>query len=96
MLGVLDAHIRRRVRAIIVRQKKRPRFVFRHLKAKGVSPTAAASCAYCGKGAWVKSNRPAMQKAYPPLWFDGRMTSLKAMWKRLHPPQVSAQLVLDF
>jgi group II intron reverse transcriptase/maturase len=96
MLGVLDAHIRRRVRAIIVRQKKRPRFVFRHLKAKGVSPTAAASCAYCGKGAWVKSNRPAMQKAYPPLWFDGRMTSLKAMWKRLHPPQVSAQLVLEF
>jgi hypothetical protein len=24
---------------------------------------AAASCAYCGKGAWVKSNRPAMTRA---------------------------------
>ena len=95
-LGALDAHIRRRVRAIIVRQKKRPRFLFRHLKAKGVSPRAAASCAYCGKGAWVKSNRPAMQKAYPPSWFDGRMASLKAMWNGLHPPQVSAQLVLEF
>lgn len=95
-LGALDAHIRRRVRAIIVRQKKRPRFLFRHLKAKGVSARAAASCAYCGKGAWVKSNRPAMQKAYPPLWFDGRMASLKAMWNGLHPPQVSAQLVLEF
>lgn len=96
VLGALDAHIRRRVRAIIVRQKKRPRFLFRHLAAKGVSPRAAASCAYCGKGAWVKSNRPAMQKAYPPSWFDERMASLKAMWNRLNSPQVSAQHVLAF
>ena len=95
-LGVLDAHVRRRVRAIIVRQKKRPRFLFRHLKAKGVSVRAAPSCAYCGKGAWVKSNRPAMQKAYPPAWFAGRMASLKAMWNDLHSPQVSAQLMLEF
>ena len=43
----------------------------------------------------MKSNRPAMQKAYPPSWFDGRMGSLKAMWKGLNPPQVSAQLVLE-
>jgi RNA-directed DNA polymerase len=95
-LGVLDAHIRRRVRAIIVRQKKRPRFLYRHLKTKGVSARMAAGCAYCGKGAWVKSNRPAMTKAYPPSWFDGRMASLKAMWNGLHPPQVSAQLMLEF
>ena len=95
-LGVLDAHVRRRVRAIIVRQKKRPRFLYRHLKAKGVSARAAAGCAYCGKGAWVKSNRPAMTKAYSPAWFAGRMASLKAMWDDLHPPQVSVQLTLDF
>jgi RNA-directed DNA polymerase len=94
-LGVLDAHVRRRVRAIIVRQKKRSRFLFRHLKAKGVSARAAAGCAYCGKGAWVKSNRPAMTKAYSPAWFAGRMASLKAMWDDLHPPQVSVQLTLD-
>ena len=43
----------------------------------------------------MKSNRPAMQKAYPPSWFQGRMGSLKAMWKGLNPPQVSAQLVLE-
>ena len=95
-LGVLDAHVRRRVRAIIVRQKKRPRFLFRHLKAKGVSAKAAAGCAYCGKGAWVKSNRPAMTKAYSPSWFEGRMASLKSLWNGLHPPQVSTQLVLGF
>ena len=48
-LDVIDAHVRRRVRAIIVRQKTRQRFLFRHLRAKGVSVKAAAGCAYCGK-----------------------------------------------
>jgi RNA-directed DNA polymerase len=95
-LGVIDAHVRRRIRAIIVRQKKRQRFLFRHLRAKGVSVKAAAGCAYCGKGAWVKSNRLAMTRAYPPSWFDGRMKSLKALWHGLHIPPVSAQLVLGF
>jgi len=94
-LGVIDAHVRRRVRAIVVRQKKRPRFLFRHLKAKGVSVKAAAGCAYCGKGAWVKSNLGAMTRAYSPAWFAERMASLKALWHDLHPPQVSVQLTLD-
>jgi RNA-directed DNA polymerase len=95
-LGVIDAHIRRRVRAIVVRQRKRQRFLYRHLKAKGVSSKAAASCAYCGKGAWVKSNRPAMTRAYPPRWFASRLASLKALWHDLNPPQVSDQLALEF
>ncbi len=95
-LGVIDAHVRRRVRAIIARQKKRQRFLFRHLKARGVSVKAAAGCAYCGKGAWVKSNRPAMTRAYPPSWFSGRMASLKALWQGLNSPPASAQLSLAF
>ena len=95
-LGVIDAHVRRRIRAIIVRQKRRQRFLVRHLKSKGVSHSAASSCAYCGKGAWVKSNRPAMTRAYPPSWFDGRMASLKALWSDLNQPQASAQLSLEF
>jgi len=95
-LGVIDAHIRRRIRTIIVRQKKRSRFLVRHLEAKGVSHKAAASCAYCGKGAWAKSNRPAMTRAYPPSWFDGRMASLKTLWNDLNSPQASAQLSLEF
>src|ERR1700735_4787162 len=95
-LGAIDAHIPRRIRAIIVRQKKRSRCLFRRLKAKGASLKAAAGCAYCGKGAWVKSNRPAMTRAYSPSWFNGRMKSLKALWQGLHTPPVSAQLVLGF
>jgi RNA-directed DNA polymerase len=93
-LRAIDAHIRRRVRAIVLRQKKRPRFLVRHLKAKGVSHTAAVSCAYCGKGAWAQSNRPAMTRAYPPTWFKGRMASLEALWNGLNPQQASAQLSL--
>ena len=95
-LGVIDAHARRRIRAIIIRQKKRQRFLFRHLKAKGVSRSAAASCAFCGKGAWAKSNRPAMTRAYPPSWFNGRLASLKTLWTDYNLPQASAQLSLEF
>jgi len=94
-LDVIDAHIRRRLRAIIVRQKKRQRFLFRHLLAKGVSRKAAAGAAYCGRGAWNRASRPALTRAYPPSWFQGRMVALKDRWQQLNPPQASDQLVLD-
>jgi RNA-directed DNA polymerase len=93
-LGVLDAHIRRRIRAIIVRQKKRSRFLLRHLLALGVGRSAAASAAYCGRGAWNRSNRPALTRAYPPSWFAGRLVSLKTRWQELNTPQASDQLLL--
>jgi RNA-directed DNA polymerase len=41
-LRAADAHIRRRLRAIIIRQRKRPRFLFRHLRSRGASIKAAA------------------------------------------------------
>lgn len=92
--GQIDAHVRRRVRAIIVRQKKRQRFLFRHLRALGVSRKAAAGAAYCGRGAWRRSNLPALTRAYPPSWFTGRLTSLQDRWKELNSAQVSDQLLL--
>ena len=93
-LGVIDAHVRRRLRAIIVRQKKRPSFLFRYLLSRGVSRKAAAGTAYCGKGRWVQSNRPGMVKAYPPSWFHERLISLKARWHELNPRRVDDQFVL--
>lgn len=93
-LGQFDAHIRRRLRAIIVRQRKRSRFLFRHLLARGASRKAAASAAYCGRGAWYRSNHPALTRAYPPSWFEGRLVSLKSRWHELNPPQASDQLSL--
>ena len=93
-LGVIDSHVRRRLRAIIVRQKKRQRFLLRHLLAKGVSRKAASAAAYCGRGAWNRSNRPALTRAYPPAWFERRLVSLKARWEELNAPQASDQLML--
>jgi RNA-directed DNA polymerase len=93
-LGVIDAHVRRRLRAIIVRQKKRPRFLFRHLLARKVGRKAAAGAAYCGRGNWHRSNRPALRGAYPPAWFRDRMVSLKERWHELNPPRVTDQLRL--
>ena len=93
-LGVIDAHVRRRIRAIIVCQKTRPRFLFRHLLSRKVSRKAAAGTAYCGKGRWNRSNRPAMRQAYPPAWFRERMVSLRARWHELNPPRATDQLTL--
>lgn len=93
-LGVFDAHIRRRIRAIIVRQRKRPRFLFRHLQARGVRRKTAAGAAYCGRGAWYRSNHTALTRAYPPSRFAGRLVSLKARWQELSARQVSDQLPL--
>jgi hypothetical protein len=77
-----------------VRQKKRPRFLLRHLLALGVGRSAAAGAAYCGRGAWHRSNRPALTRAYPPSWFIGRLVSLKTRWEELNTPQASHQLSL--
>lgn len=95
-LDAIDAHVRRRFRAIIVRQKKRSRFLFRHLLSKGSSRKAAAGCAYCGKGAWFKSNRYAMTRSYPNAWFKGRVATLTARWHELNHPLASDQLELAF
>lgn len=38
----MDAHVRRRLRAIVIRQKKRPRHPCRHLLSRDVSARKAA------------------------------------------------------
>jgi len=78
-----DAHIRRRVRAIIVRQKKRPRHLCRHLLSCGASKGAAAQTAYCHRGLWYKSLTHGMHMAYRNAWFAGRLVSLWTSWQRL-------------
>jgi group II intron reverse transcriptase/maturase len=82
-----DAHLRRRLRMIISRQKgRRPRYLYRHLRARGVSHGAAWPAAYCRRGPWNRSNRPGMTRAYPNAWFSERLISLWTEWHRLNPP----------
>ena len=85
-----DAHIRRRLRAIIVRQKKRSRHLYRHLLRRDVSVGAAAQAAYCRRGVWFRSNTRGLTKAYPNAWFHERLVSLTTTWYALHQPPALA------
>jgi RNA-directed DNA polymerase len=92
-----DAHLRRRLRAIIIHQKKRARFLYRHLVKRGASPRQAAGTAYSRRGIWHRSNSPGMTKAYPNMWFATQWTSLYDLWCIANPPvEVSDQLRLVF
>ncbi len=79
-----DAHIRRRIRAIVVHQRKRPRYLFRHLMARGVTPSASASAAFRRCGTWKRSNLPGLTRAYPNAWFHERLVSLWSAWLRFN------------
>lgn len=90
-----DAHVRRRLRAMVICQKKRSRFLYRHLIKRGASPAQAAGVAYSARGVWHRSNRPGMTKAYPNVWFHGQLGSLYDRWRVGNPlPQVPSQLEL--
>ncbi len=95
-LRFLDAHVRRRIRAILVRQKgRRPRFLFRHLRERGARVSAAARAAWGSRGAWPRSNLPGLTQAYAVAWFLERLVSLEAEWHRHNPPmQASGQQLL--
>ena len=84
-----DAHTRRRLRAIVICQKKRSRFLYRHLVRRGASSAPAAGVAYSGRGVWHRSNRPGMTKAYPNHWFRGQLGSLYDRWHMANLPRQS-------
>ena len=70
-----DAHIRRRLRAIVIVQKKRPRFLLRFLVERGVKPKTAWKSAYLG-GPWRRSHTYGINRALPNRWFHERLASL--------------------
>jgi RNA-directed DNA polymerase len=92
-----DAHLRRRLRAIIIHQKKRERFLYRHLVKRGASPRQAAGTAYSRRGIWHRSNRRGINAAYPNAWFVTQWTSLYDRRLVANPPvEASDQLSLAF
>jgi RNA-directed DNA polymerase len=94
----IDAHIRRRMRASIIKQKKKPKFLFRHLMQCGVSRATAGKTAYNSCGPWKKSLASGIHQAYQIKWFNGRLVNLRNEWKRLNysPLLASTQLTLEF
>ena len=89
-----DARVRRRLRAIIVRQKgRRPRFLYRHLRSCGVPHGSASKTAYGRRGTWHQSFTYGMHRAYGNAWFAERVTSLWERWQQEHhqPSRVSGR-----
>jgi hypothetical protein len=92
-----DAHLQRRLRAIIIHQKKRARFLYRHLLQRGANPRQAAGTAYSRRGIWHRSNRTGINVAYSNTWFATQWTSSYDLWCIANPPaEVSDQLSLAF
>ncbi|MGA1220907.1 MAG: group II intron reverse transcriptase/maturase [Ilumatobacteraceae bacterium] len=90
----MDARIRRRLRAILVRQKKRPRHLFRHLIRRGISHGMAWKSAYGIRGHWKRSASFGIHKAYGNAWFAERLVNLRNRWHDFHPVGATKQLTL--
>jgi group II intron reverse transcriptase/maturase len=82
-----DAHIRRRIRAVVIHQKKRPRYLYRHLRQCGVNPRAAGGTAFRSRGIWKRSSLPGISLAYRNVWFHERLVSLETAWRAYQPPR---------
>ncbi len=89
-----DAHIRLRLRAIKIRQRKRPRHLLRHLLRRGVPAGMARKAVYGIRGHWKRSASFGVHKAYPNAWFAERLVNLYLRWHAFNPPRASKQLLL--
>ena len=72
-LKKIEAHIRRRWRARLVKQQKSQRNLFRKLVKRGVPRGQAAGAAFSHRRDWALSNTFAVTRAYPVGWFVGEL-----------------------
>jgi RNA-directed DNA polymerase len=96
----LDAHIRRRLRAIVLRHWKRKRTIARKLIRLGVNPSLAWRRIYQGDRSWWALSRDfAVHRGLGLRYFTERgLRSLVELWKGPQVGVVAApvQLALDF
>lgn len=83
-LVVIEAHIRRRLRAQFIRAQKRPRNLFEKLRKLGVSRGMAAACAWQPWNIWRKSISRAAHRAWPIIWFTQRGLLIRSAEKQPH------------
>jgi group II intron reverse transcriptase/maturase len=86
-LHYTDAHLRRRLRAILLRQQKKRRYMVRFLIRNGVKPTTAWRSIYKGRRRlWKLSATPATHRGLRnAFFFDRGLFSLEKRWRMLQP-----------
>jgi RNA-directed DNA polymerase len=95
-LHTVDAHIRRRLRALLLRQWKRRRFIVRRLIRMGARPSTAWRVVYEGRKAlWALSHCGPVDYALDKRYFaDQGLLSLELRYREMHRVIAPAQLTL--
>jgi RNA-directed DNA polymerase len=90
----LDRHIRRRIRALLLKQWKRKRSIVKRLLKLGVSRRSAASIHGGKRSLWALSKSNPVHAGLSNMWFAERgLFSLNAAWRKYrqsHRPEVQA------
>jgi RNA-directed DNA polymerase len=87
----IDAHIRRRLRAILLHHWKRQRTIARRLIALGVKPQHAWRAVYAGKkSTWALSHAPAVDHGLRNAYFAAHGLVSVAALHRYRRPHISA------
>ena len=97
-LGALDAHIRRRLRAIQLKHWKRKRTIARKLIGLGVKRRLAWQCVYDGrKSIWALSHTNVVDRALRNSHWDARgLVALRDRWRAMQQQVVApVQLTLS-
>jgi group II intron reverse transcriptase/maturase len=90
-MGNIDAHIRRRLRAILLRHWKRQRTIARRLTALGVPPHTAWRALYAGKkSTWALSHTAAVDHGLRNAYFAKRGLVTTAKLRRGKRPAIDA------
>jgi group II intron reverse transcriptase/maturase len=71
-LRAIEAHVRRRLRARLVVQQKRPRFLYAKLMEMGVNKQQACKIAYSRRGPWTTSHMRGVESAFSNSWFKSK------------------------
>jgi group II intron reverse transcriptase/maturase len=78
----IDSHVRRRLRATILRQWKRLRTARRKLRRLGVSPRVVRKWATKGRSWWALAHTSAVEKGMSNTWFESLgLVSVEEKWR---------------
>jgi RNA-directed DNA polymerase len=96
-LRFLDAHIRRRLRALVLRHWKQKRFIVGHLCRLGVNPKTAWDSLYRGRRSrWALAHSAAVERGLRNAYFAERgLVSLAQRWRELQDRIVIAPVQLE-